>query len=80
MSEQHAGRLRPDELSYEQARDQLAEVVRALETGGLALEDSLRLWERGERLADRCEALLDDAERRLGAAQRSREAKSSSSE
>lgn len=68
-----------DALSYEQARDELAAVVRALEAGGLSLEDSLRLWERGEQLADRCDALLDDAERRLEAGQRSRDASSSSS-
>ena len=36
------------ELGYEQARDQLAEVVKQLEAGGLSLEDSLALWERGE--------------------------------
>lgn len=67
-------------LGYEQARDELAGVVRALEAGGLTLEQSLLLWERGEALADRCEALLDDAERRLDEAQRSRAATSSSPE
>src|ERR1039458_2592145 len=36
-------------LSYEQARDKLAAVVKRLETGGLTLEQSLELWERGER-------------------------------
>jgi exodeoxyribonuclease VII small subunit len=70
----------PSALTYEQARDELAGVVRALEAGGLSLEQSLALWERGELLADRCTALLDDAERRLGEAQRSREATSSSAE
>jgi exodeoxyribonuclease VII small subunit len=69
-----------DELTYEQARDELATVVRGLETGGLSLEQSLVLWERGQRLADRCQALLDDAQQRLDAAQRSKEANSSSSE
>jgi exodeoxyribonuclease VII small subunit len=69
----------PESLSYEQARDELAGVVRALEAGGLALEQSLSLWERGEALADRCQALLDDAEQRLAAAQRSRETNDSSS-
>ena len=39
------------ELGYEQARDELAEVVKQLEAGGLSLEDSLALWERGEALA-----------------------------
>lgn len=69
-----------DDLSYEQARDELAGVVRGLEAGGLTLEQSLVLWERGQRLADRCQALLDDAQQRLDAAQRSQDANSSSSE
>ena len=68
-----------DELTYEQARDELAGVVRGLEAGGLSLEQSLALWERGEKLADRCETLLDDAQQRLDAAQRSEEANDSSS-
>jgi len=38
-------------MPYEQARDELIEVVRRLEGGGLTLEESLKLWERGERLA-----------------------------
>lgn len=69
-----------DELTYEQARDELAGVVRGLETGGLTLEQSLALWERGQQLADRCQALLDDAQKRLDAAQRNQDANSSSSE
>jgi exodeoxyribonuclease VII small subunit len=69
-----------DALTYEQARDELAGVVRGLEAGGLTLEESLVLWERGQKLADRCQALLDDAQQRLDAAQRSQEANSSSSE
>ena len=36
-----------DRLGYEQARDELAEVVRALESGGLSLDESVTLWERG---------------------------------
>ncbi len=54
-------------LSYEQARDELAAVVKRLETGGLTLEQSLELWERGERLAAVCERLLDGARARLAA-------------
>jgi exodeoxyribonuclease VII small subunit len=69
-----------DELTYEQARDELAGVVRGLEAGGLTLEQSLALWERGQQLADRCQHLLDDAQRRLDSAQRSQDANSSSSE
>jgi exodeoxyribonuclease VII small subunit len=56
------------ELSYERARDELAEVVRRLEAGGLTLEESLRLWERGERLAAICEEWLEGARARLSAA------------
>ncbi len=52
-------------LSYEQARDKLAAVVKRLEAGGLTLEQSLELWERGERLAAVCEEWLDGARARL---------------
>lgn len=53
------------QLSYEQARDELVEVVRRLEAGQTSLEDALRLWERGEALADRCQTWLDSARARL---------------
>ena len=39
------------ELGYEEARDELIEVVQRLEQGGLDLDASLKLWERGEELA-----------------------------
>lgn len=52
-------------LSYEQARDELVQVVTQLETGGAPLEESLALWQRGEALADRCERWLDGAKTRL---------------
>ncbi len=55
-------------LSYEQARDELVEVVRRLEAGGTSLEDSLALWERGEALATRCQTVLEGARQRLDAA------------
>ncbi|MEV7177225.1 exodeoxyribonuclease VII small subunit [Kitasatospora sp. NPDC093679] len=55
-------------LGYEQARDALLEVVRQLETGGTSLEESLALWERGERLAKVCQRWLDGARARLDAA------------
>lgn len=51
--------------SYEQARDELADVVRRLEAGGVPLEESLALWERGEQLAAACQAWLDGARQRL---------------
>ena len=54
--------------SYEQARDELVEVVRRLEAGGVTLEESLQLWERGEELAKICQDWLDGARARLEAA------------
>jgi exodeoxyribonuclease VII small subunit len=54
--------------TYEQAREELAEVVRRLESGGLTLEESLTLWERGEELANVCQHWLDRARERLAAA------------
>lgn len=54
-----------DEPSYEAARAELAEVMKALESGGQSLEDSLELWRRGEELADVCQRWLDEAGRRL---------------
>ncbi|MEU8954261.1 exodeoxyribonuclease VII small subunit [Streptomyces sp. NPDC048518] len=57
-----------DALGYEQARDELIEVVRRLETGGTTLEESLALWERGEELAKICRRWLDGARARLDAA------------
>lgn len=54
-----------DALTYEQARDELEQVVAALESGGLSLEESLALWERGEALAEHCSAWLDAARARL---------------
>ena len=58
----------PASLGYEQARDELLQVVQRLESGGVPLEDSLALWERGEALAARCEEWLVGAKRRLEAA------------
>jgi exodeoxyribonuclease VII small subunit len=52
-------------ISYEAARDELAQVVSSLETGGATLEDSLKLWERGEELAKICQEWLDGAKAKL---------------
>ena len=58
----------PDEkLSYEDAREELIDVVRRLEAGGTTLEESLALWERGEKLATICQNWLDGARKRLDA-------------
>ncbi|MEK8228342.1 exodeoxyribonuclease VII small subunit [Oerskovia sp. M15] len=56
------------DLSYEQARDELVQVVTRLEAGGEPLEASLALWERGEALAARCQQWLDGARERLASA------------
>jgi exodeoxyribonuclease VII small subunit len=62
-----------ESLSYEQARDKLAAVVKRLEAGGLTLEQSLELWERGERLATVCGEWLDGARARLAGAMATRD-------
>ena len=59
------GSADPATLGYEAARDELAEVVRRLEAGGLSLEDSLALWERGEQLAETCQRHLTGARERI---------------
>ncbi len=53
------------QLGYEKCRDELIEVVRLLEQGGLDLDASLELWERGEQLAKRCEEQLAGARKRV---------------
>ena len=53
------------ELTYEQARDELIGVVAQLEGGQLGLEESMRLWQRGEALAAHCSTWLDGAEAAL---------------
>lgn len=58
----------PPDPPYEQARDELIDVVRRLEAGGTTLEESLALWERGEHLATVCQRWLDGARARLQAA------------
>ena len=63
-----AGEADPRRPGYEDARDQLVELVKRLEAGGLTLEQSLELWERGERLAAICQEWLDGARARLAAA------------
>ncbi|MEV0727585.1 exodeoxyribonuclease VII small subunit [Polymorphospora sp. NPDC051019] len=75
MSEQktRGGDTADERLTYEQARAELATVVERLEAGGTSLEESLALWERGERLADTCQRWLDGARDRLDAARQARE-------
>ena len=65
MTKHQAGSDSP--MSFEEARDELVQVVAALEGGGLSLEESLALWERGELLASTCQTWLDQARARLDA-------------
>ncbi len=65
MSSPKADHSDLDALSYEQAREQLVQVVQKLESGGVPLDESLALWERGEKLATTCQQWLDGARRRL---------------
>jgi exodeoxyribonuclease VII small subunit len=57
-----------EELSYEAARDELIAIVAKLEAGGLRLEESLKLWERGEAVAAICQDRLEGVRKRLDAA------------
>lgn len=61
------------QLGYEDCRDELIDVVRVLEQGGLDLDSSLKLWERGEELARRCEEHLAGARKRIEDALATRE-------
>ena len=54
-------------LSYEQARDELVDLVARLENGSAGLEESMHLWARGEALAAHCATWLDAAEARISA-------------
>lgn len=53
------------QMGYEQARDELAAIVSTLESGRAPLEESMRLWERGEALAEHCTTWLDGAQARI---------------
>ena len=57
-----------DDLTYEQAREELVQVVQRLESGGVPLDESLALWERGEHLAALCQQRLDGARAKVEAA------------
>lgn len=54
-----------EDMSFEAARDELAQIVAQLEQGGGSLESSLALWERGEALAKICQTWLDKAKKQL---------------
>lgn len=62
-----------EQLGFEEAREELTTIVAKLETGGLSLEESLALWQRGEEVAAVCTQWLDQAREKLNAAARSAE-------
>ena len=64
-----------EDLSYEKALEELVEVVRRLESGGVPLAESMALWQRGEKLATICQGHLDDAKRRIEESQNKSSAK-----
>jgi exodeoxyribonuclease VII small subunit len=70
--EEAASRDETAGLGYEAARAQLVEVVTQLESGGVPLDESLALWERGERLAEVCQRWLDGAQAKIDAARSTR--------
>jgi exodeoxyribonuclease VII small subunit len=53
------------EMTFEEALAELERIVRALEGGGLPLEEALALYERGQALAERCQRLLQEAQLRV---------------
>ena len=55
------------EMTFEEAMAELEQVVGKLERGDVALDDSIRLYERGAELKKRCEAKLKDAEEKVAA-------------
>jgi exodeoxyribonuclease VII small subunit len=71
------GGSKPDTLSYERAREELIIIVQRLESGGVPLEESLALWERGEQLAAICQAWLDGAKAKIEAARKTEKAQES---
>jgi exodeoxyribonuclease VII small subunit len=58
------------QLNYEEARDELQKIVATLESGNIGLEESLKLWQRGEELAAICQEWLDGARSKLESAKK----------
>ena len=55
-------------LTYEESREELKRIVHALETGSAPLEETLRMWKRGEELAGHCQRILASAQAEVDAA------------
>lgn len=54
-----------DDLTFEQAYEELTAIIEQMESGTLPLDESVKLYERGQNLSAYCERLLEDAELRI---------------
>ena len=54
-----------EDLSYEQAVEQLEELIERIESGEIGLEESLKQWETGMALIQRCRSILAAAEQKI---------------
>ena len=52
-------------MSFEEALEELEEIVRALEAGRVPLDDAINSYERGSAIKKYCELKLKDAETRI---------------
>jgi len=55
----------PQQLSFEQAIDQLEQLIEKIESGEVGLEAALKHYEQGTALIKRCRSILDKAEQRI---------------
>lgn len=54
--------MNPDNKTFEQSMARLEQIVRAMERGDVALEESLKLFQEGTELVRSCQKLLDEAQ------------------
>ena len=54
--------MNPQNKTFEESMTRLEQIVRAMERGDVALEESLKLFQEGTELVHSCQKLLDDAQ------------------
>lgn len=54
--------MNPQNKTFEESMARLEQIVRAMERGDVALEESLKLFQKGTELVRSCQKLLDDAQ------------------
>ena len=54
--------MNKDNMTFEQSMQRLEQIVRAMERGDVALDESLKLFQEGTELVRNCEKMLDDAQ------------------